>query len=316
MGFFDFISSIFGKPKSKIKKSNHREKSGEMNRRLPPKPIRNVDKRKSKTDMDPEGNEGMWPKGDVIWFKLSENNCTSQDYVLEANLGEEASLASYTESCGGCSGDKLMINERRGKELKARLLEIIEKADLLAWNGFNGTDSNWLDGTTMHFNAQLSNGDRISAYGSNSFPKTYWSFVKELRNLLEFERLDNREFTHMGIRLLLPEEWVGVVSVQHSDGHVCFYYEINGNSIYLVALSFSQYGYFHGCGQNDGIKLGEFEYNGKNLFFWIKSYNANFGNYSSQENALTPETRRMCMDAFSGKVLKGIVKSVKAVESD
>ena len=309
MGFLDFISALFCKSKSKKKKKSQRENSGEsgMKNRLPPKPVRNINSIDNGADMQTRVR--------VIWFRLSENNCTCIDYVLEGSLQHEVSLASYTQQCGGYSSDdKHLIYEVSGEEFRTRLSEIIEKADIISWDGFNGYNSDILDGSSMHFEALLSNGERIYAYGNNCFPKTYHSFVEDLRKLVERKLLDNREFTHMGIQLLLPEEWVGVVSVSYSERQVCFYFEINDNRIYLVALRFSWHEYYYGDGDRDGIKLGEFDYKGQTLFFWIRAYNENYGNYSSQAHALSPKLMKMCRDVFCGNAVKRIAKSVKAVD--
>lgn len=56
--------------------------------------------------------------------------------------------------------------------------------DLASWDGFSKSASGVLDGTMFSFEAEMRDGTRISARGSNAFPQNYGAFTDYLWNLV------------------------------------------------------------------------------------------------------------------------------------
>ena len=60
-----------------------------------------------------------------------------------------------------------------------------EELGLASWDGFSKSAYGVLDGTTFSFEAEMGDGKKIFACGSNAFPKNYGAFTDYLWNLVK-----------------------------------------------------------------------------------------------------------------------------------
>lgn len=85
-----------------------------------------------------------------------------------------------------------------------------------------GTNNAVLDGTSMSFEAELSDGTYISASGSNKFPSNYGTLTNTLYNMTTRVEITDTHFTNERYEITLPESWVGVVTARFGEGHISF----------------------------------------------------------------------------------------------
>ena len=72
-------------------------------------------------------------------------------------------------------------------EAMDKVRSIIFKYDIMSWDGFDKNDRFALDGEDFYLYISFSDGSRISARGSNKFPKNYREAFGELETILEDE---------------------------------------------------------------------------------------------------------------------------------
>ena len=60
---------------------------------------------------------------------------------------------------------------------------VLETYDVASWAGFRGSDPNALDGYSMSFQVEFTDGRKIEAFGENNFPKNYHDVFSELNDL-------------------------------------------------------------------------------------------------------------------------------------
>ena len=65
------------------------------------------------------------------------------------------------------------------------VLSILNKCNIISWNGFYGKNpKNILDGYMFNFTACVNEDLKISAHGSNNYPRHYHDFKDEINNIL------------------------------------------------------------------------------------------------------------------------------------
>ena len=60
---------------------------------------------------------------------------------------------------------------------------VLETYDVASWAGFRGSNPNALDGYSMSFQVEFTDGRKIEAFGENNFPKNYHDVFSELNDL-------------------------------------------------------------------------------------------------------------------------------------
>ena len=63
--------------------------------------------------------------------------------------------------------------------------EILERYEVGNWNGFRGSDSMVLDGSSFSFHVSFTDGTSLSASGTNAFPKNQKKVFSELSTLID-----------------------------------------------------------------------------------------------------------------------------------
>ena len=61
--------------------------------------------------------------------------------------------------------------------------EILQKYDVIKWDGFNKTESDIFDGHSFNIDVVFTDGTEIKAYGNNAFPENYNDVFAELNDL-------------------------------------------------------------------------------------------------------------------------------------
>lgn len=65
------------------------------------------------------------------------------------------------------------------------VIDILNRCGVIRWDGFNGKNPpHVLDGTMFRFTATVNGGKKISASGSNNYPKHYRDFTDALYGML------------------------------------------------------------------------------------------------------------------------------------
>ena len=90
---------------------------------------------------------------------------------------------------GGHPGHVLLLRKLQARKegdasFYSKLARKFEELGLASWDGFSKSASGVLDGTMFSFEAEMRDGSRISARGSNAFPQNYGAFTDYLWNLV------------------------------------------------------------------------------------------------------------------------------------
>ena len=95
----------------------------------------------------------------------------------------KAEISSYWLSYE--NGTEQYNLNKRAAAPESDVVDILNKFKILKWDGFYGKNPPYLlDGTMFDFTALVNGGRKISASGSNNFPKHYRDFIEALNALL------------------------------------------------------------------------------------------------------------------------------------
>ena len=104
------------------------------------------------------------------------------DYEIVMN-GDEAEVSQY--AVGYRDGEKVRQLEKRAVCDRETVLQLLNGCCVLSWNGFHGRHPRGVrDGTMFTFRATVNGGEKISADGSQNFPKHFRDFTKGLYEIL------------------------------------------------------------------------------------------------------------------------------------
>lgn len=187
-------------------------------------------------------------------FKLIQNGTTAQSTVYEGqktDTGVHLEYYIYDEywdnSISGYTENRFTIREIDGDEtLYKEISALFGKCRVDKWSGFHGENPpGTLDGSSMRFEAILSNGAKVNASGTNNFPKNYRAFSNSIHDLITVTKISSRTFTDGSTyEIALPESWVNVVSAKFSEGFISFSVKQNdGKEISFFIIDNSEYGY-------------------------------------------------------------------------
>lgn len=261
--------------------------------------------RNKKPDKDPvqQDNSTTVPL-DFKSLKLTENNCSAIVEVLEAEKTNNG--IRLTRAYENISNDeRTVVREINGDE--ALLNEVQTKLGQLKvekWNGFKGSNPpDILDGTSMNFECTMSDGSRITAYGSNNFPKNYNEVHRYLFDMLYSEMLKSDVFKGECYEVTLPKSWVGKVKVTFEDDFNAFSIPLGDSQVLLMRIDYRRYEL------NDKSKLtriGTIKKKGSDeeLFLEVLDY----GSYMKEDDG-TPEQYEI-YKSFNDDI-KNIIDSIK-----
>lgn len=117
-----------------------------------------------------------------ITLKLSSMRVAEEYEILCGNSSAELSLYTVLYS----NGEDNRRLEKRVEAGSAEILKILNECNVINWDGFEGKNPpHILDGTMFTFEAEVNDGKKIYASGSNKFPKHYREFLNLLNELLK-----------------------------------------------------------------------------------------------------------------------------------
>ncbi len=125
--------------------------------------------------------------------EANTSGMTSFSYDYIGSIGGDSHSYTVKMQDTGCLFSFEGMEYRNYKDLEMRiepgiferLCELCEKYDVAKWNGFNKADTDVLDGDGFSLRITFADGGRISAHGSNAYPKDYMGFVNEMREILD-----------------------------------------------------------------------------------------------------------------------------------
>lgn len=166
---------------------------------------------------------------EIINFCLSERGMSAQTHTYTGYRTADGIHLEYYIGTDSWDGDGYAESRNvirkidGGEDVLCRLNDLFEACRIQKWAGFCGSNpSGTLDGSSMSFEAVLADGTKISASGTNNFPKNYHEFAKTLHRLMTSEKISDTEFTEGTYAVTLPESWVGRVTAGFSEGFVTF----------------------------------------------------------------------------------------------
>ncbi|MBR2280299.1 MAG: hypothetical protein IJ903_05160 [Ruminococcus sp.] len=116
-----------------------------------------------------------------IKLRLSGMRVTEQYEILLS--GDKAEVSLYFLSYE--NREEKYNLRKRATVSESEMLDILNQCGVLKWNGFSGKNPpHVLDGVMFRFTAVVNDGRKISADGSNNFPKHYREFTAALFNML------------------------------------------------------------------------------------------------------------------------------------
>ena len=202
----------------------------------------------NKNDSEYYGGDPM----DVKSFKLVQTDMSSQRYVYEGYKTENGvhleyyiSTNEWDDTVSDYAECRDIVREIDGDEnLFQKLCELFGNCRVGEWAGFHGYNSQVLDGSSMSFNAVLTDGSEVNSDGNNSFPKNYTTFTRELNKLITSEKIRKTVFTDGTYEVTLPESWVGTVSASFSKDFVAFYVDkTDGGELTFFIIDNDKNGY-------------------------------------------------------------------------
>ena len=129
-----------------------------------------------------QGSGGTISSFDVVTLRLSGMRGSTEYEIVPQDGKAEVSQYGirYTQR------EDQRVLERRTLCDTEEVLSLLNDCRLLSWDGFDGPHPKWvLDGTMFTLEAVVNGDQRISAHGSENFPKHYREFRDGLYQILE-----------------------------------------------------------------------------------------------------------------------------------
>ena len=107
----------------------------------------------------------------------------SEEYEIQAN-GDKATISYYTFSYANGTEEKV-LKKRTACETQA-VIDALNKVDFVKWNGFEGAHPKGVtDGTMFRLTATINGGQKLTAAGSQNFPKHFYELEQWLYEMLK-----------------------------------------------------------------------------------------------------------------------------------
>ena len=279
---------------------------------------------KSVTDNAQDGDnlppEALEPETDmaVAGFELLENNCSAQEkgYIYSFD-GDKAVLRSIIRTSDYVDSeyvntDRVVNAVEGGRELSDTVNALFKQNRVNKWNGFVGDNPpGVLDGRTMNFDAKLIDGGKISARGSNNFPKNYGLFWNSLYNLVNVITPGSEEITYRDVSFCIPKEWLGMVSLRYSDSCVVMEYGGEDKRAYLIRFEYMDFD--DGYTGDNVLNIGTLKRGDETFYLRFILYRENNGNVFECSKTLNDEQKVYLKSIYSGNIRQEIAKTVKAI---
>lgn len=186
-------------------------------------------------------------------FSLSESGTTAETHVYEGyktadgvHLEYYISQSIWDNSISGYTETRITVRSVDGNEaLYQTLCTLFGDCKIDKWANFKGSNPpNVLDGSSMSFQAVLADGTKITADGTNNFPKNFRAFSNELHKLINEVKLTNNIFSDGTYEITVPDSWIGIVSAEFSEFYTAFSVDKNdGNTLTFFIIDTNGSGY-------------------------------------------------------------------------
>lgn len=135
----------------------------------------------------------MFKKEKIYSFELIALSLSGMRIMEEYEIircGNKAQLSRYTVMYSG--GEDRRRLEQRAETDCDEIIALLNDCAVLKWDGFYGKNPpSVLDGTMFSFRAEINDGRKIRASGSNNFPKHYRDFTNALYDILRRDEEKN-----------------------------------------------------------------------------------------------------------------------------
>ena len=99
------------------------------------------------------------------------------------NTGDTVEISQYLRYYTHDENDRQLI--KRTSYDTEKFIDFINECRIMKWNGFNGKNPPGVrDGYMFSFTAEVNNGTKIKASGSNNYPSNFSKFRQELTKIL------------------------------------------------------------------------------------------------------------------------------------
>lgn len=173
-------------------------------------------------------------------FKLVRTNMSAVTDVIEVTRTPSgAHLEYYHEFMG--SDKKMMIRTLDGdSRLLAKIDSIWNESGAASWDGFNGPNPpDILDGDGFSFHAELVDGSKIYAHGSNNYPSNFRVLDQGLFQVASYSVIEDTVFKGKYVLIKVPESWKGLVEVAHGYDGYSFSIPNKGGDLYFMRIAFT-----------------------------------------------------------------------------
>lgn len=134
--------------------------------------------------VDDEYRVSLLEPTDFTSFRLSEQDTSAIHDVYEAKRTADGVQLSHYNATYNWSDEAGDFVETRtdetvidgGEALYMYLAGLLHAYDVPDWDGFKKSNTHVLDGTMFSFEAELADGTKVTASGSNAFPQHYRDF--------------------------------------------------------------------------------------------------------------------------------------------
>lgn len=187
---------------------------------------------------NPENTEPM----DFQFISLTENNCSAIEEVFEIEKTESGVKLSKIY-LNISNDERQVVREINGdKTLLRNIQEKLGDYGVEKWDGFHGANPpDILDGSSMSFNCTMSDGRKLSASGSNNFPKNYGAVRSYFYDLLTYETVDDIRFVGECFEITLPESWISNIRISYQEDDNTFSIPLKDRVVNLMRVDFKTY---------------------------------------------------------------------------
>lgn len=204
----------------------------------------------------PVENGGIRPAGEKELlpferFKFSLQGMSSWSENIEGTRQPDGGLRlEYYLSSVHWNNDirqeeKQVIHALSGSsDFYAEIAVLLGQYQVQRWNGFAGKNPpGVLDGEMGRFNAVLTDGRQISAHGSNNFPQGFRNAWRSIRERITTAPLTSSKVETDTYAVILPDAWIGTVTVRHGIGMTVFEILHGGKKQAILLIKTKSSGY-------------------------------------------------------------------------
>lgn len=196
-------------------------------------------------------------------FAMEMSGMSIEHHVITAGKTETGAYLEYSiqfERYNNETGDydefKNVVRHIDGdSDYYNTLCKLLGVYDVAKWDGFAGKNPpGVLDGESGSFDAVLSDGSKINAYGSNNFPSHFVDLFQLLKKMVVVSTVNETTISNKYFSVDVPKEWIGVVKVRYDESMLLFFLtDSKGNDLSFLIFDFNSYWYGDDKYQHLGI---------------------------------------------------------------